>query len=77
MPLELRRTAASAPAVVATGPDWKASTAIREADFIWATLRTPERNPGWDQIGFNDAAWDKVRCRGRLKPLVQAHPSRR
>jgi alpha-L-rhamnosidase len=63
-------------AVIATGPDWKASTGpTREADFQMGEVYDARLElDGWDQPGFDDTKWDKVDTGAEVKPLVQAHP---
>jgi alpha-L-rhamnosidase len=63
-------------AVVATGPDWRASAGpTLEADFLKGeTYDARMEMAGWDKPGFNDAAWRPVAVGSEVHPLMQAHP---
>ncbi|MBI4603528.1 MAG: glycoside hydrolase family 78 protein [Planctomycetes bacterium] len=62
--------------VVASGPDWKASTGpLLEADFLMGEAFDARRAmPGWDDAGFDDAGWSAADVTPRIAALVQAHP---
>jgi len=62
--------------IVATGPDWRASTgALREADFLMGEVCDAAKEPaGWNRPGFDDAAWAKVDTGAELNPVLQWHP---
>ncbi len=64
-------------AVVATGPQWKASTgAYLEADFLMGETYDARLAPtGWDTASFDAAAWEAVDVGTTFKPLMQAHPA--
>lgn len=61
--------------VIATGPDWKASTGpILEADFLMGEVYDARlEQDGWNASGFNDSAWQSVAVGGNeIDPLIQA-----
>jgi alpha-L-rhamnosidase len=62
--------------VVATGPDWKATTGpIREADFLMGeTYDAREELGRWSEPGYDDAKWDAVETGAEVSPVLQAHP---
>ena len=62
--------------VVATGPDWRASTGpIVAADILMGeTYDARKEMPGWDKPGFNNAGWARVDVGAELHPLLQPHP---
>lgn len=61
--------------VIATGPDWKASTGpTTSADFLMGESYDARLEQPWDEPGFNDRNWDEVATGAEMNPLIQAHP---
>lgn len=62
--------------VVATGPNWKATTGpIREGDFLMGeTYDARMELTGWDSPGYDDSRWDLVAVGSEMSPVVQWHP---
>jgi len=62
--------------VVATGPDWRASTGpILEADFLMGEVHDARLDiPGWDLPGFAAEGWEPVDSGAEMDPVVQPHP---
>jgi len=61
--------------VIATGPEWKASSGpIREADFLMGESVDARLISNWDQPGFNDSQWSPVDTGAEMTPLIQTHP---
>lgn len=63
--------------VVATGPDWKASTGpILEADFLMGETHDARLDlAGWDLPGFKAEGWEAVDQGAEMDPEVQSHPA--
>jgi alpha-L-rhamnosidase len=64
-------------ALVATGPDWKASAAgpIREADFLMGETVDARTNfDDFSQPAFDASRWDAVNTGAEMNPLIQHHP---
>ncbi len=64
-------------AIVATGPDWKASTgAITEQDFLMGeTCDARLEQAGWDAPKFDASRWNAVNVGSdEIKPNLQWHP---
>lgn len=61
--------------VIASGPDWKASTgAIRSCDFLIGESYDARLARPWTEPGFDDSHWDSVVTGAEMEPLIQAHP---
>ncbi len=63
-------------AVVATGPDWRASTgSLYEADFLMGESCDARAEPlGWSEPGFRADSWSPVDIGAEVNPVVQWHP---
>ena len=61
--------------VIATGPDWKASTGpTTSADFLMGESYDARLAQNWSEPGFDDHAWDAVVTGAEMEPVIQAHP---
>ena len=63
-------------AIVASEPDWKASTGpTGVSDFLEGEEYDARRElHGWSEPGFDASAWNAVDLGAELKPVVEAHP---
>jgi alpha-L-rhamnosidase len=62
--------------VIATGPNWKASSgATRDADFLMGESFDARLVNNWDQPRFDDHQWSPVLTGAEVDPLLQAHPA--
>jgi alpha-L-rhamnosidase len=61
--------------IVATGPDWKASTGpVTSADFLMGEAFDARLVQKWCEPDFNASGWDSVVTGAEMNPVVQAHP---
>jgi alpha-L-rhamnosidase len=63
---------------IATGPEWKATTAGPwiSADFLKGESYDALRElVDWSALGFDASAWQAVNVGAEVKPLIQAHPA--
>ncbi|MGD0815522.1 MAG: glycoside hydrolase family 78 protein [Verrucomicrobiota bacterium] len=61
--------------IIASGPDWKASTgAITSADFQMGESYDARLAQKWTEPGFDDGQWDAVATGAEMAPVIQAHP---
>ena len=63
-------------AIVATGPQWKASTgALQEGDFLMGESYDARLEPSkWSEAGFDASKWTGVNVGASVSPVVQSHP---
>ena len=63
-------------AVLASGPDWKASTGpLLASDFLKGETYDARRElTGWDTPAYDDSTWHGVVADSEVQPFMQAHP---
>lgn len=61
--------------IIASGPDWKASTGpIESADFLMGESYDARLAQDWSKPGFDDSMWGPVATGAIMDPVIQAHP---
>lgn len=61
--------------IIATGPNWKASTGpILSGDFLMGETYDARLETHWCAPDFDDSKWEAVDVGAEMNPLVQAHP---